>query len=396
MTITDNLIKMTNLDLSDRKVLIRMDLNVPIDDGKVVSDQRILASLETIRAAVSAGGRVMLLSHLGRPEEGVFSETFSLAPIAICLSTLLGREIRLVKDWLNGVTVPQGEIVLCEYVRFNVGELNNSVALSKKMAALTDIFVMDAFGTAHRAQASTEGVARYAPISCAGPLLIKELEALRQALREPKRPLVSIVGGSKVSTKLTVLESLSRIADQLILGGGILNTFISAAGYRVGKSLYEETFIPEARRLLAQMGKGINKILLPSDVVVAKSCSVSADTAIKRINDISSDDLILDIGPETADNYGSMIRAAGTIVWNGPVGVFEFPPFSEGTRKLAVAVADSAAFSIVGGGDTLAAVEKYNVADQISYLSTGGGAFLEFLEGRHLPAVAILEERAAG
>ena len=337
----------------------------------------------------------MLLSHLGRPKEGEFSEVFSLAPVARHLSTLLDRDVRLAKDWLGGMPLSEGDVVLCENVRFNAGERDNSIGLSKKMAALTDVFVMDAFGTAHRAQASTEGVARYAPIACAGPLLVRELEALHQALKTPQRPLLSIVGGAKVSTKFTVLESLSRFVDQLIPGGGIANTFLAAAGYDVGKSLHEKALIPEARRLLTQAETRGNSISLPTDVVVAKACSASADTTIKQIQEVAKDDLILDIGPDTADDYASMIRAAGTIVWNGPVGVFELEPFSEGTRKLASAVARSRAFSIAGGGDTLAAVERYNVESQISYLSTGGGAFLEFLEGRQLPAVAILEERAA-
>jgi len=389
------LIKMADLDLSDQRVLIREDFNVPIGDGKVLSDQRILAALPTIRSALSAGSRIMLLSHLGRPKEGEFSEGFSLAPVARHLSKLLDREVRLVKDWLGGVTLSEGEVVLCENVRFNSGERDNSIELSKNMAALTDVFVMDAFGAAHRAQASTEGVARYAPIACAGPLLVRELEALHQALKMPRRPFLSIVGGAKVSTKLTVLESLSGLVDQLIPGGGIANTFLAAAGYDVGKSLHEKTLIPEARRLLIQAETRGNSISLPTDVVVAKVCSASADTTIKQIQEVAKDDLILDIGPDTADDYAGVIRSAGTIVWNGPVGVFEFEPFSEGTRKLASAVARSHAYSIAGGGDTLAAVERYNVESEISYLSTGGGAFLEFLEGRQLPAVAILEERAA-
>jgi phosphoglycerate kinase len=388
------LIKMADLDLSDQRVLIREDFNVPIGDGKVLSDQRILSALPTIRSALSAGGQLMLLSHLGRPKEGEFSEVFSLAPVAHYLSELLDREVRLARDWLDGVTLSAGDVVLCENVRFNSGERDNSIELSKKMAALTDVFVMDAFGAAHRAQASTEGVARYAPIACAGPLLVRELEALHQALKAPARPFLSIVGGAKVSTKLTVLESLSRFVDQLIPGGGIANTFLAAAGHDVGKSLYEKALIPEARRLLTQAETMGNSIPLPTDVVVAKVCAASADATTKQIQEVAKDDLILDIGPDTADNYASMIQSAGTIVWNGPVGVFELEPFCGGTRKLASAVARSRAFSIAGGGDTLAAVERYNVEGQISYLSTGGGAFLKFLEGRQLPAVAILEERA--
>jgi phosphoglycerate kinase len=390
-----DLVKMVDLDLSDKKVLIREDLNVPIRDGKILSDQRIVAVLPTIRSALSLGGRVMLLSHLGRPKEGQVSTGFSLAPVAGRLSELLDREVRFVRDWLNGVTISEGDIVLCENVRFNAGELDNSIELSKKMAALTDVFVMDAFGTAHRAQASTEGVARYVPIACAGPLLVRELEALHQALKAPLRPLLSIVGGAKVSTKLSVLESLSGVVDQLIPGGGIANTFLAAVGYDVGKSLHEKTLIPEAKRLLTRAEKKGNSISLPSDVVVAKECSASAEASIKGVREIAKDDLILDIGPDTADEYASLIRSAGTIVWNGPVGVFELEQFSKGTQKLASVIAHSPAFSIAGGGDTLAAVERYNVGDQISYLSTGGGAFLEFLEGRQLPAVAILEKRGA-
>jgi phosphoglycerate kinase len=389
------LINMADLDLSDQRVLIREDFNVPIVDGEILSDQRILAALPTIQSGLSAGGRLMLLSHLGRPKEGEFSEAFSLAPVANRLSKLLDREVRFERDWVDGVALSEGDVVLCENVRFNNGERGNSIELSKKMAALTDVFVMDAFGTAHRAQASTEGVARYARIACAGPLLVRELEALQQALKTPRRPFLSIVGGAKVSTKLTVLESLSQFVDQLIPGGGIANTFLAAAGYDVGKSLHEEALIPEARQLLTQAEASGNSIPLPTDVVVAKACSASANTAIKQIKEVAKDDLILDIGPDTANNYVSMIQSAGTIVWNGPVGVFELESFSEGTRKLASAVARSRAFSIAGGGDTLAAVERYNVGDQISYLSTGGGAFLEFLEGRNLPAVAILEDRAA-
>ena len=394
MTTNNNVIKMTDLDLSDKKVLIRVDLNVPLEDGKVVSDQRIVAALQTIRLATSGGGRVILLSHLGRPEEGIFSEKYSLAPIALHLSTLLDVEVRFISEWLDGVEVAQGEVVLCENVRFNVGEINNSRELSKRMAALADIFVMDAFGAAHRAQASTEGVARYAPVACGGSLLIKELDALSRSLRAPKRPLVAIVGGSKVSTKLRLLDSLSSVVDHLILGGGIVNTFIAAAGHKIGKSMHEGELVPKARRLLNEAEKRNTNIPLPFDVVVAKTCTASAETAVKTLNEISDDDLILDIGPKTALNFADMIRAAGTVVWNGPVGVFELPPFSGGTRELAAAVGESQAFSIVGGGDTLAAVEAFNVTDKISYLSTGGGAFLEYLEGRTLPAVAILEERA--
>ena len=390
-------LKMTDLDLAGKRVLIREDLNVPIKDGRVTSDKRILASLPTIEHAMKAGAKVMVMSHLGRPTEGEFDEQFSMIPVGEHLAALLGREVEMVKDWINGVgQMRDGDVILCENVRFNKGEMANDDELSKKMAALCDIFVMDAFGTAHRAQASTHGVAKYAPVACAGPLLAAELEALGKALDKPARPLAAIVGGSKVSTKLTVLDSLSKVVDQLIPGGGIANTFIAAAGYNVGKSLYEQALIPEAKRLMeAAKAKG-SEVPVPTDVVVGKEFSESAQATVKSVEDVADDDMIFDIGPETAARYAEMMKSAGTIVWNGPVGVFEFQQFGEGTRVVGQAIAESTAFSIAGGGDTLAAVDKYGIADKISYISTGGGAFLEFLEGKKLPAVAVLEERADG
>jgi phosphoglycerate kinase len=389
-----SVLKMTDLDLRGKRVLIRQDLNVPVKDGKVTSDTRILASLPTIEHAMNAGARVMVMSHLGRPTEGVYDEQFSMIPVGEHMAALLGHNVEMVKDWIDGVgPMNNGDVVLCENVRFNKGEMSNDEALSKKMAALCDIFVMDAFGTAHRAQASTHGVARFAPVACAGPLLAGELEALGKALDNPTRPMAAIVGGSKVSTKLTVLESLSKVVDQLIPGGGIANTFIAASGYNVGKSLYEQDLVPEAKRLMeAARAKG-GEIPVPTDVVVGKEFSESAAAVVKKVGDVADDDMIFDIGPETAARYATMMKDAGTIVWNGPVGVFEFDQFGEGTRILGEAIAASDAFSIAGGGDTLAAVDKYNIASKISYISTGGGAFLEFLEGKKLPAVAILEER---
>ena len=391
-----SVIKMTDLDLHGKRVLIRQDLNVPVKDGKVTSDKRIVASLPTIEHAMNAGAKVMVMSHLGRPTEGEYDEQFSMIPVGEHMAALLGHNVEMVKDWVNGVgEMRDGEVVLCENVRFNVGEKKNDDELSKKMAALCDIYVMDAFGTAHRAQASTHGVARYAPVACAGPLLAGELEALGKALDNPARPMVAIVGGSKVSTKLTVLESLSKVVDQLIPGGGIANTFIAASGYNVGKSLYEAALIPEAKRLMeAAKAKG-GEIPVPTDVVVGKEFSESAEAVVKKVEAVADDDMIFDIGPETAARFAEMLKSAGTIVWNGPVGVFEFDQFGEGTRSLGQAIAASDAFSIAGGGDTLAAVDKYGIADKVSYISTGGGAFLEFLEGKKLPAVAMLEERAS-
>ncbi len=384
---------MIDLDLSGKRVLIRQDLNVPVKNDQVTSDIRIQASIPTIQKALAAGAAVMVLSHLGRPIEGEYDNASSLKPVADRLSTLLGKPVRLEKDWLNGIDIMPGEVVLCENVRFNVGEEKNSDELGKKMAALCDVFVMDAFGTAHRAQASTHSVAKYAPVACAGPLLASELDALGKALKTPVKPLVAIVGGSKVSTKLTVLKSLSEKVDQLIVGGGIANTFIAAAGFPVGKSLYEADLIEEAQRLIAAAKKAGSDIPIPVDVVCAKEFSDTAIATIKKVQDVDADDLILDIGPVTAKQYAEIIKSAGTIVWNGPVGVFEIEQFSHGTQSMAKAIAESSAFSIAGGGDTLAAIDKYGINHQVSYTSTGGGAFLEFLEGKELPAVAILKSR---
>ena len=387
-------IKMMDLALAGKRVLIREDLNVPLKDGMVADDTRIRASIPTIEHALRAGAKVMVMSHLGRPEEGIYAEEASLAPVVAHLRKLLNKPVRLVKDWLDGVNVEPGEVVVCENVRFNKGEKKNSDDLAKKMAALCDVFVMDAFGTAHRAEASTHGVAKFAPIACAGPLLAAELDALGKALEKPKRPLVAIVGGSKVSSKLTVLESLSKVVDQLIVGGGIANTFIAAAGHPVGKSLYEPDLVGEAKRLTeAAKARGAD-IPIPSDVVCGKEFSAKAAATLKVVAAVAADDMIFDVGPKTSAVFAEIIRTAGTIVWNGPVGVFEIDQFGAGTKALAEAIADSPAFSIAGGGDTLAAVAKYNIAHKISYISTGGGAFLEFLEGKQLPAVAILEERA--
>jgi phosphoglycerate kinase len=391
-----SVIKMTDLDLSGKRVLIRQDLNVPIKDGKVTSDKRIRASMPTIEHCIKAGAKVMLMSHLGRPTEGQPAAEFSMQPVADYLSEALGREVRLVKDYLDQAPeLADGEVVLLENVRFNAGEKGNDETLSKKYAALCDIYVMDAFGTAHRAQASTHGAGVFAEIACAGPLLAGELEALGKALDKPARPMAAIVGGSKVSTKLTVLDSLSKVVDQLIPGGGIANTFIAAAGFNVGKSLYEQDLIPEAKRLMeAAKAKG-GEIPVPTDVVVGKEFSESAEAVVKKVEDVAEDDMIFDIGPDTAARFAEMMKAAGTIVWNGPVGVFEFDQFGEGTKTLGMAIAESNAFSIAGGGDTLAAVDKYGIAEKVSYISTGGGAFLEFLEGKKLPAVVMLEEKAA-
>lgn len=390
------IIKMTDLNLAGKRVLIREDLNVPLKDGKVASDIRIQASLPTIKFAMAAGAKVMLMSHLGRPKEGEFDPAASMAPVAEHLGKLLGKSVRVVKDWINGVEVAAGEVVLCENVRFNKGEKKDDEELSKKMAALCDVYVMDAFGTAHRAQASTHGVARYAPIACAGPLLAAELEALGKALDNPAHPLVAIVGGSKVSTKLTVLESLSKVVDQLIVGGGIANTFIAAAGHKVGKSLYEADLVDEAKKLTAAAQSRGGDIPVPTDVVVSSANpfeQADAPATLKAVNAVGDDEMVFDVGPQTSAKFAEILQKAGTIVWNGPVGVFELDQFGAGTKALAEAIANSSAFSIAGGGDTLAAVDKYGIADKISYISTGGGAFLEFLEGKKLPAVAILEER---
>lgn len=390
-----NLLRMTDLSLAGKRVLIREDLNVPLDGGVISSDARIRAAVPTLVAARDAGACVIVLSHLGRPKEGVFAEEFSLAPVAARLSELLGSPVRLQRDWLEGVECAPGEVVLCENVRFNPGEKKDDAALSGKMAALCDIFVMDAFGTAHRAEASTHGVARQAPVACAGPLLVAELEALERALAQPARPLVAIVAGSKVSTKLEVLEALIDKVDQLIVGGGIANTFLAAAGQRIGKSLHESEMLETARRLLARAEARGAAIPLPVDVVVAREFSAAAPATTKPVGEVQDDEMILDIGPKTATEFAAALQRAGTILWNGPVGVFEFEAFEGGTRTLAQAIAASPAFSLAGGGDTLAAIDKYGVGQDISYISTGGGAFLEFVEGKTLPAVAALEARAA-
>lgn len=389
-----SVLAMSDFELRGKRVLIREDLNVPVKDGRVTSDARLKAALPTLRTALEQGAHVMVMSHLGRPTEGEYDETYSMAPVARYLSDALDFPVRLETDYLNGVETAGGELVVFENVRFNTGEKKNDPALAKKMAALCDIFVMDAFGTAHRAQASTYGVAQYAPIACAGPLLSAELEALGKALKEPKRPLVAIVGGSKVSTKLTVLNSLVRKVDQLIVGGGIANTFIKSAGHNVGNSLCEDDLVAEASRLADSAKTRGAQIPLPTDVVTGKEFSESAGAETKAVTDVADDDMIFDIGPDTAKHLAALLKDAGTIVWNGPVGVFEFEQFGAGTHTLAEAIAASDAFSIAGGGDTLAAIDKYGIADKISYISTGGGAFLEFLEGKTLPAVAILEARA--
>lgn len=381
---------MKDLDLNGQRVLIREDLNVPIKNGKVTSDARIRASLPTIQHALNAGAKVMIMSHLGRPTEGEFNEEFSLKPVAQHLSGLLGKPVDVVREWSSGVSLQDGEVVMFENVRFNVGEKKDDETLSKAYAEHCDIYVMDAFGTAHRAQASTHGVGRYAPVACAGPLLSSELDALDKALANPKRPLVAIVGGSKVSTKLTVLETLSKKVDQLIVGGGIANTFLAAAGFPVGKSLCESDLLEDARHL-----SDVTHIPLPVDVVVGSAFSEDAIATPKPASEVSGDDMIFDIGPETIKQFSAILKDAGTIIWNGPVGVFEFDQFGEGTKALSLAIAESDAFSIAGGGDTLAAVDKYAIANKVSYISTGGGAFLEFVEGKTLPAVAMLEDRAS-
>ncbi|MCA6221657.1 phosphoglycerate kinase [Photorhabdus antumapuensis] len=384
-----SVIKMTDLDLAGKRVLIRADLNVPVKDGKVTSDARIRASLPTIEAALKQGAKVIITSHLGRPTEGEYNEEFSLKPVVDYLEEKLSSPVRLEKEYLEGVDVAEGELVVLENVRFNKGEKKDDETLAKKYASLCDIYVMDAFGTAHRAQASTHGVAKFAPVACAGPLLSAELEALGKALDNPARPMVAIVGGSKVSTKLTVLDTLSKIADQLIVGGGIANTFVAAEGHNVGRSLYEDDLIPEAKKLLISCD-----IPVPTDVCVATEFSETAEATLKSTCDIKDDEQILDLGNESAQRLADILKSAKTILWNGPVGVFEFPNFRQGTEIVARAIADSDAFSIAGGGDTLAAIDLFGIADKISYISTGGGAFLEFVEGKKLPAVVMLEERA--
>jgi len=386
---------MSDLDLTGKRVMMREDLNVPVDGGRVTSDARIRAAVPSIREALAQGAAgVLLLSHLGRPKEGKFEEEHSLAPVAVRLSELLGQPVRLVRDWLDGVQVGAGEVVLCENVRFNPGENANDEALSRRMALLCDVFVMDAFGTAHRAQASTEGVARFAPEACAGPLLVREVMTLRDALEEPKRPMLAIVGGSKVSTKLAVLESLLQKCDELIVGGGIANTFIAATGHNVGKSLFEPDLVPEARRLIRLAHERGGNIPIPKDLLVAKSFTADAPATVRRLDEVRDDEMILDIGPLTAADYADIIWGAGTVIWNGPVGVFEFPAFIHGTQAVAEAIANAKCFSIAGGGDTLAAIDQFGVAEGIDYVSTGGGAFLEYVEGKTLPAVKVLEERA--
>ncbi|HDS1677511.1 TPA: phosphoglycerate kinase [Stenotrophomonas maltophilia] len=390
-----SIVRMTDLDLSGKRVLIRQDLNVPIENGRITSEQRITASLPTLKRALEQGAAVMVTSHLGRPKEGVWSEADSLAPVAARLSELLGREVPLVRDWVDGVDVQPGQLVLLENCRMNVGEGKDDEALSKKYAALCDVFVMDAFGTAHRAQASTHGVIRFAPVAAGGPLLMAELDALAKALDAPAKPLLAIVAGSKVSTKLELLANLVGKVDQLIVGGGIANTFIAAAGYNVGKSLYEPDLLDTAKKIVADAKARGADIPLPVDVVTAKQFLPDAVAEVKAVDAVAEDDLILDIGPQTAAQYAQLIEKAGTVVWNGPVGVFEFEAFSKGTEALARAISSSKAFSIAGGGDTLAAVDKFDIAGDVSYISTGGGAFLEFLEGKTLPAVAALDARGA-
>ena len=389
-----SILRMTELDLAGKRVLIRQDLNVPVADGKVTSDQRITASIPTIKLALAKGAAVMVTSHLGRPKEGSWSEADSLAPVAARLSELLGFDVPLVRDYLDGVDVQPGQLVLLENCRMNVGEGKDDEVLSRKYAALCDVFVMDAFGTAHRAQASTHGVIRFAAQAAGGPLLMAELDALAKALEHPARPLLAIVAGSKVSTKLELLSSLVGKVDQLIVGGGIANTFIAAMGHGVGKSLVEMDLVDTARQIMADAKARGADIPLPVDVVVAPAFAADAPASTRRIDEVGADDMILDIGPETARAYAALIAKAGTVVWNGPVGVFEFDAFGHGTEAVARAIADSPAFSIAGGGDTLAAVDKYGIEDRVSYISTGGGAFLEFLEGKTLPAVAALAARA--
>lgn len=378
---------MSDIDLRNKRVLIREDFNVPFENGRISSDARLIAALPTIKLAQSQGAKIILMSHLGRPEEGKYDAALSLEPVAKRLSELLDTEVKFYKNYLDN-NIHSDQIILCENTRFNIGEKKNDINLSKKLASLCDIFVMDAFATSHRAEASTYGVAQYAPLSVAGPLLVKELDALSHALHNPKRPLIAIVGGSKVSSKLMVLEKLLEKVDGLIVGGGIANTFLAAKNINIGKSLYEANLMSGAQKLLKT-----NKIYLPEDVVVAKSFSKDAEFRVASVNDVQADEMILDIGPHTASHYAQQLKKAGTIIWNGPVGVFEFPSFSKGTEALAHAIAASDAFSLAGGGDTLSAIDQFNIASQISYISTGGGAFLEFVEGKKLPAVTILEER---
>jgi phosphoglycerate kinase len=390
------LLQMTDTDLRNKRVLIREDLNVPVQAGVVTSDARIRAALATIRYALDQHARVFIMSHLGRPQEGQETAALTLAPVAARLSELLGKPVPLRKQWIDGLDCPPGSAVLCENVRFLAGEKQDDEQLARRMAALCEVFVMDAFATSHRAEASTHGVARYAPVACAGPLLVGELEALERALAKPARPLIAVVGGSKVSTKLLVLESLLDKVDQLIVGGGIANTFLAASGVDVGKSLCETEMLAVARRLSARARGRDAQIALPTDVVVGREFAATAHADVRAVSEVRRDEMILDIGPDSADRDSALLQSAGTIIWNGPVGVFEFEQFGEGTRAIAAAIARSRAFSLAGGGDTLAAIEKYGVEEGISYISTGGGAFLEFVEGKTLPAVAVLEQRARG
>jgi phosphoglycerate kinase len=391
------IVNMTDLELSGKRVLIRQDLNVPVKDGKVTSAARIEASLPSLRTALDAGAKVMVMSHLGRPTEGQYEEQYSLQPVADYLSEALGKPVKLITDYLeNAPVLEDGELALLENVRFNKGEKSNDETLSRQYASLCDIYVMDAFGTAHRAQASTYGAGEFAPVAAAGPLLAGELAALKQALDNPARPMVALVGGSKVSTKLTVLESLSKVVDQLIVGGGIANTFIAAAGHNVGKSLYESDLVDTCKALTKAAIANGGSIPVPVDVVCGKEFSETAEATLKPVSEIAEDDMVFDIGPQSAEELAEIIRNAGTIVWNGPVGVFEFDQFGEGTKAIAMAIAESKGFSVAGGGDTLAAVDKYGISDKVSYISTGGGSFLEFLEGKKLPVVSMLEARAKG
>ncbi|MCZ6803028.1 MAG: phosphoglycerate kinase [Proteobacteria bacterium] len=388
------LVKINDLDLSGKTVLIREDYNVPIKEGVVASDARIRATLPTLNQVLDAGARIILVSHLGRPVEGEYDESLSLAPIAKALSGFLNIDVPVIKDWINGIDMADRKVVLCENVRFERGEIENDDELARKMAQLCQVYINDAFASAHRAQASTHGIAKYAPVSAAGPLIIKELKALTKALREPAKPVIAIVGGAKVSTKITILETLSEKVDQLIVGGGIVNTFLKAAGYEIGKSLYEADLLGLANKLMKQAEENGCQIPLPVDVVCGKEFDEATEAETKPVNDVEIDDMIMDVGPETTKQLNDMIAKANTIVWNGPLGVFEFDQFSQGTKGLANAIAESSAYSIAGGGDTIAAISKFGVAENISYISTGGGAFLEFLEGKKLPAIAILEEAA--
>lgn len=388
------LVKIADLDLSGKTVLIREDYNVPIKDGVVTSDTRIRATLPTLKEVLDAGAKIILVSHLGRPVAGEYDDAFSLAPVAKSLSDFLGIDVPVIKDWVNGIDMSEHQVVLCENVRFEAGETKNDEDLARKMAQLCQVYINDAFATAHRAQASTHGVAKYAAVSAAGPLLINELKSLSKALREPEKPVIAIVGGAKVSSKLTILETLSEKVDQLIVGGGIVNTFLKAAGYEVGKSLYEPDLVDVAKKLIKQAEENGCQIPLPIDVICGKEFDENTKAETKSVNDVTADDMIMDVGPETSKQLNDIIANAKTIVWNGPLGVFEFDQFSQGTESLANAIASSQAYSIAGGGDTIAAISKFNVENNISYISTGGGAFLEFLEGKKLPAIEILEEAA--